>query len=312
MESAPNPSNSKAGKIAVVDLGTNTFHLLIANHIGDDWSQELRLRKYVQLGEEGIATIGAAALTRAFDALVAFKEILSEEAITRYQVNGTAALRTASNGPDFLQKVQRELGIEINIIDGNREAKLIYLGVRQAMPLTMSPQLIMDIGGGSVEFIIANKKELLWAQSFPIGVAVLFKKFQTNDPITQGEIEHIAAFLEKTFAPIRAKLLEHPCDRLIGASGTFDVLEKLLEAKVITPHASSIETSDFFPLYQEFISSDLALRLEWPGLPQQRAQLIIVALILIHEALKLQAFKQVIVSKYAMKEGMIAQLLSKS
>ena len=309
--SVPNQSNKSGNKIGVIDLGTNTFHLLIASYDDQGWHEVQRLRRFVALGEEGIDTLGEQALARAYSALQEFKDILLQQEVKMYQVHGTAALRTASNGAQFIKQVKENLEMNIQIIGGDQEALLIYEGVRQAITDMKSPHLIMDIGGGSVEFIIGDQQRLLWAQSFPIGVAVLYQRFHHSDPIRASEIKDTEDYLQSVFQSIREALRKYPCENLIGASGTFDVLERLLPAEPVGDHAAKISVSDFYPLYNEFIQSDLAARMNWPGLPAQRAQLIIVALILINQAITLQPFQNIYISKFAMKEGMIAQLLKK-
>lgn len=298
-------------EIGVIDLGTNTFHILIAKKEDGGWKEVFRKRIFVELGEEGITTIGARALTRAFDALSAFKKILREKKIEHIQANGTAALRTATNGPAFLKKIKEELNIDISLIDGQTEASLIYRGVRQAIDHWTEPGLIMDIGGGSVEFIIGDAKAIYWSQSFPVGVAVLYQRFHKNDPISDEELKSIRSFFEITFQPLLRKLQDIPCKSLIGASGTFDVLEKLIAVQ--KPNASSavFKSEAFHPVFKKLLSSSLAERLNWPNIPEQRATLIIVALVLIDYILSIHPFEEVQISKYAMKEGMIDQLLEK-
>ncbi|MFA6945692.1 MAG: exopolyphosphatase, partial [Pedobacter sp.] len=103
----------------------------------------------------------------------------------------TSALRTASNGEEFLAKVSSETGIEAEIIGGDREAALIYQGVHGAINMTEEKCLIMDIGGGSVEFIICNKEKIFWKMSYDIGVARLIEHFFNSDPISETDIKKL-------------------------------------------------------------------------------------------------------------------------
>ena len=184
-------------RYAVIDLGTNTFHLLVAEQQADNNFKELyRKRFFVKLAEEGIETIGKASLKRGLAALQHFRQVISELQVDKVKAIGTAALRTASNGPAFIKQVKEELDLSIELITGNQEAAYIHQGVAMAVPFQANNYLLMDIGGGSVEFIIANKDKVHWAQSFPIGVGVLFKNFHQHEPILSTEITATKSFID--------------------------------------------------------------------------------------------------------------------
>ncbi len=296
---------------AVIDLGTNTFHLLIAEASNSGIFKELyRKRIYIKLAEDGINTIGLAPFDRALNALLSFKNILDQYDVKTVKAIGTAALRTASNGPDFIQKVFKETGIQIQLIPGDREADLIYKGVIQAVPLSKETGLIMDIGGGSVEFILADQDGVKWAQSFPIGVAVLYNKFHKKDPISPSEIDILEKFLEDILAPLFQEILVHKPSILIGASGTFDVLENLLCKEKLTPIHGVVNVSDFYPFFQQQIKTTIQERLAMKDIPNNRAEMIIVALVLIEFILGKTDIKTISVSEYALKEGMLKELIS--
>ena len=298
-------------RYGVIDLGTNTFHLLICEQQSNGVLSELfRERIFVKLGENGIQTIGAAPFQRALDALHRFKVTIKQFEVENIKAFGTAALRTASNGNLFINKVKEETGINIELIQGDEEARLIHLGVIQAVPLNEENGLIMDIGGGSVEFILANDREVIWAQSFPIGVSVLFNNFHKTDPITSEEIKVIENYLESTLEPLFDKLTSHEAPVLIGASGTFDVLDILLSNQRISSIHSIVEVADFFPLYRQFLKTSLKERLQIDNLPESRAEMIIVALILINLVLQKANIRRISVSAYAMKEGMLHEMVN--
>ncbi|NNE29674.1 MAG: phosphatase [Saprospiraceae bacterium] len=312
MAQQPDPSNKTSSLLGIIDLGTNTFHLLIASYSGTDWEEVYRIRKFVELGEMGVETLGVAPLQRAMTALKEFSEILDAHTVTKVKAFGTAALRTASNGPDFVQKVAKELNIEVDLIDGQEEARLIFEGAMQAVPNHKGPSMIMDIGGGSVEFILVLNKSIIWSQSFPVGVAVMFQKFLRSDPISREEVRAIQAFLEQQLKPMIQKLSEYPCTILIGASGTFDVMENIMPGRVLSNHAIALQVSDFPPLYLKLLKSTLDQRKNWKGIPPHRAKLIMSAMVLIEFVLGKSPFEEIWVSHYAMKEGMIADFLKKS
>jgi len=131
-------------RIAVIDLGTNTFHILIAEAQADHSFKDLhRQRFFVKLAEEGIETIGQAPLDRGFKALTHFKKLIEELQVTQIKAIGTAALRTASNGPAFVQQVKEKLGFQIELISGDQEATFIHKGVSLAVPFKEQNYLLM-------------------------------------------------------------------------------------------------------------------------------------------------------------------------
>lgn len=301
---------SMSNKYAVIDLGTNTFHLLVAEKQADNQFKELhRQRFFVKLAEEGIETIGEGAIQRGFHALKTFRETLDKLGITKVKAIGTAALRTATNGPAFVQSVKEQLDIQIELISGSREAELIYKGVHLAVPFQENNYLIMDIGGGSVEFIIANKNKVFWAQSFPIGVGVLYKSFHHTEPILNKEVNALTDFIEGILSPLYEALEKHPANILVGASGTFDVLEFILAKEQNFKNHAFVKVADFEPLYKLLLHSTVEERLALKDVPDTRADMIVVAIILIDFIIKKAKIEDIIVSNFAMKEGILSELM---
>lgn len=299
-------------RFAVLDLGTNTFHLLIAEKDATGrWQTLLRDKQYVKLAEEGIERIGQAAFARGLAALEGFKAQLDacEVPVTAIRAFGTAALRTASNAPEFLEKAFALTGIRPESIPGDQEATLIYEGVRQAVPFPDHRVLIMDIGGGSVEFIIADRRQVLWQQSFPIGVALLYREFHQQDPISSPEIERLEAFLDASLHDLWAALQQYPTPTLVGASGTFDVIELfVLDPATKAALYGYIELPAFWPLYKQLVESTIDERRALPKLPDERVEMVVVAMILIRHILLRANIQEIYTSSYAMKEGMLAEL----
>ncbi len=297
-------------KLAVIDLGTNTFHLLIVQPAANGQFEEcFRKRVFVQLAEDGIEKIGEKAFERGLNTLKEYKKILDEHGVEKVQAFGTAALRRANNASEFRAAIKKATGIEVEVISGNAEAQLITKGVRQAVPFGKQTVLIMDIGGGSVEFILANDEEIFWAQSFQVGVAVLHHEFHKSDPIDKTEIQKTEAFLDEQLQPLWQILQKYSPDILVGASGTFDVLEAMLIEHKPDPLHTMIQAKDFYPIHDKIVAATLAERLKMDKLPSQRAKLIVIALILIKTVLQHIEIEKIAVSMYAMKEGMLAEMM---
>lgn len=304
--------NSNASPtLAVIDLGTNTFHLLIVKGTDEhgNFNEVYRERRYVKLAEEGIETIGDKAYQRGLDTLIHFRQVMDNFQVSRYQATGTAALRTATNGPKFVKAAQSEASIRIDLIPGSEEARLITKGVLQAIPSVGNDRLlIMDIGGGSVEFIIADATGTLWAQSFPLGVAVLKRGFHHSEPISTEERITLRSFLEKELTPLWEILEKKPTEYLVGAAGTFDVIANLMGAGQPTANSHYIAIEKFAAFSEQCIAANREERFRIEGLPNERADLIVVAFILIQTILDKAAIKRAMVSNYAMKEGILTEM----
>lgn len=298
---------------AALDLGTNTFHLLIAVPDANCAFREYyRERRYVKLAGEGIERISPDAWQRAVEALRHFRQVIDCHSCVEVRAVGTAGLRAARNAGDFLKAIRREAGFDVEVIDGRREAELIYKGTRLAT--SMQPErryLVMDIGGGSVEFIICDGEKMHWAQSFPVGVAVLRRRFHYCEPISPAEIAALRAFLGEQLAPLEAAIAAHGgALSLVGASGTFDVLARALAAQPVGPHACSVPRRAIDPLVARTLAATFEARLAMPEIPPERADMISVAFVLLQHVLDLlPQLNEVLVSEYALKEGMVAEWL---
>lgn len=304
-------------KLAIIDMGTNTFHLLIAEGNGNAFNIIFRDRLAVKIGMGGIndGLITDAAIHRALVAMQSFRNIIDKHDVSRVYAFGTSAMRNARNGAAVAEKIRTVTGIEVNIISGEEEAQFIYLGVRAALGLGHDVNLIVDIGGGSIEFIIANQDEVFWKKSFEIGAQRLLEKFQQHDPIIPEEIaaldEHFNSSLDELFDSI---------DRfrptvMVGSSGTFDTLSDIFCLRHdIHKSPEEIETpltlEGFYEIYHEIIGRDRAGRMQIPGMIEMRVDMIVVACCLVRFLLEKYSFSRIRVSTYSLKEGVLAHLSS--
>ena len=293
---------------AIIDLGTNTFHLLIA----DDGNKILYEEKSpVKLGAGGInnGTIIAESMSRALKCLRGFKLKCDEFNVINIRAIGTSALRNAANASEFIQQVKRETGIAIEIISGNEEAQYIYQGVRAAVPLGKMKNLIVDIGGGSVEFIIANDKEIFWKQSIEVGGQRLLEKFHRHEPILAKELNALNAYLIDALMPMSQPLKEYNPLLLIGSSGSFETLSDIYCVRKNLPNLnhpdSPLSAEVFYEIYDDLIGMTKTERINMPGMMEWRAEMIVVTCSLIKLLLGLHSFNQIKVSRYSLKEGVL-------
>lgn len=291
---------------AVIDLGTNTFHLLIAEVSSGSIRELYRKRIFVKLAADGIGRIGPAPFERGIKALFYFKEKLDEYKCTSVQAIGTAALRRAANGQEFILAA-KAVGIAVRLISGEEEARLITRGVLAALPNIRERVLIMDIGGGSTEYIIVEGNQILYRESFPVGVSTLSNDFHRQDPISNKETGQLRAHLNSVTSSLAAALREYPTHHLAGAAGTFDVLAELLRDDKPGTHPTShqLDLSGWPLIRDRIVKATVAERSAIPGLPQQRVDMIVVAMLLLDFTLSLAEIQQVTVSQYALKEGVL-------
>lgn len=300
-------------RLAVIDCGTNTFHLLIAepNNNGG-FTEVFRERRFIKLAEDGIQRIGDAPYQRALNTLIDYAKIITFHQVNSTRVSGTAALRTASNGPDLVAEVKEKTGLQIDIIPGKEEAQLIYKGVKQAIGPQQDRWMVMDIGGGSVEFIIVDESGVRWFDSFPVGVALLYKQLHQTEPISESEIETTRLFLRARLAELSLALSRYPVQHLVGAAGTFDVIADVLGKDCPTPYCARVDLSGFNALYDRVLAANREERHAMTDIPDDRADMIVVALILVQVVIELADINTLTVSNFSMKEGMLATMLAEA
>ena len=303
-------------RAAVIDLGTNTFHLLMVELLDNGFEILYKEKVPVKLGKGGISQniIAANAQKRAFHTIGHFKSLIDGEKIDQVHVFATSAIRNAENGREFVKEIHDRFDLKVNVIDGNHEAQLIYEGIKFSGSLNADIALMMDIGGGSVEFIIGNEKEALWKQSFEIGGQRLLDLFPYHDPILPEEINQLNIFLNKQLVPLVAAINHFKPVHLIGASGTFDTLTDMYYASCNKTKRKSkrnftLPLSAFVAMADKLTALDKTERLKIPGMIPMRVEMIVVAVCLIGNILRHFETKELVCSTYALKEGVIAQLL---
>jgi len=300
-------------RIAIIDLGTNTFNLLIA----DDFKSIHNHKIAVKLGEGGIQKkiITPAAFKRGVDAMIELNAKCSAFSVDKIVAFGTSAIRNASNNIEFVNTIKHETGLAIEIIDGNREAELIYKGVKLGVELTKEKSLIIDIGGGSTEFIIANNSQLFWKESFEIGVARLLEIIQPSDPILQSEIDATYRYFDSVLQSLFDACKEFGVNELIGSSGSFDTLTEVIGYRKNAPidlskmSEYSYNMQEFGEVYNFLISTTYAERINTKGIIPIRAEMIVMSSILTRYIVDKIGIKKMRLSTFSLKEGVLSEVL---
>jgi exopolyphosphatase/guanosine-5'-triphosphate,3'-diphosphate pyrophosphatase len=303
-------------RVAIIDMGTNTFHLLVAE-AGNPPRMFYRDRKAVKIGQDGInaGKITPEGLRRAMATLKEFKSRIEAMKVKHVLAFGTSAIRSASNGNRFVQEIKEATGIETRIIDGEEEATLIYEGVRAALDLGDEKSLIVDVGGGSVEFIIANKNEIFWKESFEVGGQRLLEQFHRHDPILPAEVNEVTEYLTGALDPLFKQLAIHRPTVLVGVSGTFDTLSEMFCHETgITFRPDDPETpltlESFHRTYDLLLKKTREERMAIPGMIEMRVDMIVVACCLVKLLTDKHALNSVRVSTWSLKEGALMKYLT--
>ena len=308
-------------RLALIDLGTNTFHLLIVEMPtvpGGKPLALLRTKAGVRLGEGGISqgVIAPEAYARALHTLAGFKEEIELHEATEVRATATSAMRVTQNGPDLVRDIFEQTGIRVEVIPGEREAELICAGVRQAVDLGTESNLIMDIGGGSVEFIIANHATIFWKQSFEIGAQRLLDRFfpDPSGVFPAAAVAAEQAYLGTVLTPLIEAVQRHKPRCLVGASGSFDSLADMqlgqLRKEADLPPCTELALPSFQESYRHLLSGNHAQRVALPGILPMRADMLVVASVLIDFVLGISEITRIRTSAYALKEGLLAEMLA--
>lgn len=300
---------------AILDLGTNTFHLLIGEVKDGMLLREYEEQLPVKIGKGGIekGLITEEAQERALKALTYFRDKAQSFGIGQIKAIGTSAIRNALNGHTFIERVRQQTEIQITSIDGDTEASLIFKGVMASMQLTNEPVWVMDIGGGSVEFILGKHGEILWKKSYEIGAARLLEKFNPEDPIEPNTLLAIENYLRETLQELKEvnETLAPQGTCLLGAAGSFDTLREMLETDLgeslisLSDYAQEVSFAQLSKFYNTILPSTEAQRKQMSGLPDFRVDMIVVATCLMKTAISLLGSTRIIASHFALKEGLL-------
>jgi exopolyphosphatase/guanosine-5'-triphosphate,3'-diphosphate pyrophosphatase len=293
---------------AVLDLGTNTFNLLVRSADGAlVFSDKISVR----LGAGGLRD-GIIAPDAADRALTAVNQHLASaraHGAVRSFAFATSAMRSTSNGAELAARIEAETGQAICIIDGDQEAAFIAEGVAQAWPELRDRHLIMDVGGGSTEFILRESGQTLWSASFSLGVSRLFELFLPGDPPSPKEWTEIDQYLESELAPLWAALDQYPCGILMGSSGSFDTLYNVMarqsgrEELALSQARAEFDLALWPKTSKAIQSATTEARLLMPGMLAMRAETMHLSARQIDLVLVRINAHRMLLSGFALKEG---------
>ncbi len=314
-------------RIAVVDCGSNTFSMRIVEVSEGQWDELFMMRHAVFLGQGGFkqAAILPDRFAKGIDALRIMSQATTNYAVDEVRVIATSVLRDASNAEAFCMKAEEMTGWKIEVITGDEEAHWIHKGVSLTTESIPDRHVIMDIGGGSLEFIVAEntgttgESHVLWKKSFDAGVARLDDFAKPADPMEQSGADRFQPFLDYTLAPLKAALEKFQPVVLVGSSGSFDTFLDMVNGGAEPdhtvadcseqghPHVQAIDREKLHELHGLLLSLDLPSRLLLPGMVPPRARMLPLASLLIQHVLSwMPSNTTVMCSAYALREGVLS------
>jgi exopolyphosphatase/guanosine-5'-triphosphate,3'-diphosphate pyrophosphatase len=306
-------------RLAAIDIGTNSIHMVIAEATrGDAFSVLDREREVVQVGrgsfEEG--RLRRDAMRRTALALQRFVQLARRHSVDRILCTATAAVREARNGGDFLKLARRESGISPRVIPSEEEGRLIHLAVQAALPLPETPALIVDIGGGSVQLVHVRGRELLRVVGVPLGALRLTETVIEHDPPTADELVALRRLARKQ---LRRALesFDGPAPEVVyGSSGSIHALAELAyreatgrELPQLNGHVLSLDA--LAALTRQLEEMPAAARERLPGIDAARAEILVAGGVVLEQVLRLVGADGITLSDYGVREGLVTDWLGR-
>lgn len=293
---------------AVIDLGSNSFHLLIADCKNRSFSVVDRCSRKIQLAE-GLATTGhlsAAAMERGFACLQDFLNLLHQYSIEKLRVVATQAVRQASNGEQFVDQV-RALGLEVEVISGAREAELIFHGITAALPPVANNRLIIDIGGASTEIAVGSGDSVLSAHSLAMGCVAWRDRFFSNGMRFSQSLDKARAAACEIVQPIAGTLGKLGWAEVFASSGSAKMLNAIATANGWEEGA--VSRNALMKIESAIADCDHHTDIQLAGLKVDRQDLLAPGLSIMMALMDVLAFDSFSYSKTALREGVLGEMI---
>ncbi len=306
-------------RIAAIDVGSNSIHMVVAQVESDGRFRVLdRAKEMVRLGRGSLSNgrLSAEAMSAGIRTLAAFRTLAERQGVERFKAVATSAVREASNGGDFIQRVADEVGLRVKVIPGREEARLIYLGVRHAVDLHDEATVILDAGGGSVELIFTEEAKPVALHSLKIGVARLSEKFVDADaPGTHG-MERLENYLAEQLDPVLSPLAKRNVRRVIGTSGTLLNLIGMAACQRGEPPDGRLNNcvataEEVAQLRRALSKADREQRLRIKGLDAKRVDFVVAGACLADYVLRRLDAKELVACTWALREGVLLDFIAR-
>lgn len=296
--------------IATIDIGTNTVLLLIADVGPHGTIQTVAgAQRIIRLGRnvDASRTIRPEGLDKCADVLAEYREIIRSHGCERTVACGTSALRDASNRDEFLAAMSKRTGITVEVISGDEEALWTFRGGRLVLGPTREECTVLDIGGGSTEFIVGSDETVHFKKSIDIGAVRLTERFIHSDPILPSDESLFRQFLRDQLADSLRAI--PPSSALVGVAGTITTLAAMMQHMTAYDAARingfRLSMKDLQDMNARLSKSTLAEKKSMPGLQPERADVIHAGAVILEEAMRFLRQPEVIVSDHGLRYGLV-------
>ena len=306
-------------RLAALDLGTNSFHLLVAEVQPDGhFSPVVREKEMLRLGDvvsrEGRITPEAA--DRAVETVRRFRLLAEAAGAAEIHACATSAIRGAANGDALVDRIEADTGVEVRVIDGLTEAQLIFGAVRASVLLEPAPALCFDLGGGSVEIMVGDATGLRYATSENLGVGRLTAALVHSDPLSKDDRRALRDHITDGLEPVAAAVAPHSPQLVVGSSGTLEDLARMVAARRDHAVPASlnqlmITRDELAPLHKLLTTGKAAERRKIEGLDSRRVDLIPAGSMFLHTAMDVFGFDTLTVSEWALREGILLDAIGR-
>jgi len=304
-------------RIAAIDLGSNSIHMIVVQ-VHADLSFEVidREKEMVRLGAGGLdgGRLTEASVAAALDVLSRYRRLADSHGVDEVLAAATSATREAENGGEFLRRVEREVGIRVNVISGTEEARLIHLAAGYATDVGRRRAVVIDIGGGSVEITLGTSARPTLSRSFKVGVIRLSEKFVSSDPISRGDERKLVRHVNRQAGAYLDEIASRGFDRVIGTSGTILSLGALAAGPDAPKDLRNFRVSAkaIRRVRERLTSIDLPRRLKLPGLDPRRADIAVPGSILLDTLLARLGARDLTLCDFALREGLVLDYIRRN
>ncbi|MBV8234267.1 MAG: hypothetical protein JO075_01075, partial [Acidimicrobiia bacterium] len=291
-------------RIAAIDMGTNSFHLLVVEaHPDGTFVPLVREKEMLRLGDavSGEGRIGARLMDQATATVRRFAAMAEGVGSDEVVACATSAVREADNGSELVDRIEAETGIRPRVISGRDEARLIFAAVRASVLLDPAPALCFDLGGGSLEVMVGDRAGLLWSTSLKLGVARLTTELVSSDPLSDDDQRRLRDRLTALLAPVADVAADLGPKMAVGTSGTFCDLARMVAAArnggaPVSVNQLCISRPDFLAVHEQILAATAEERLRMSGLDALRVDLIPAGSMVLATAMELFGFDEFVVS----------------
>jgi exopolyphosphatase / guanosine-5'-triphosphate,3'-diphosphate pyrophosphatase len=306
-------------RVAALDLGTNSFHLLVADvHPDGHIDPIVREKEMLRLGDvvSRHGLIPSTAADQAVATVRRFRLLAEAAGSDEILARATSAIRRATNGADVVDRIEEETGVGVEVIGGHEEARLIFGAVRASVVLDPAPALCFDLGGGSLEVMVGDSRGMHWATSVPLGVARLTAEHVHSDPITKRDRRALRDRVAEELRPVLASVAPYQPRMAVGSSGTLEALAHMVAVRrdedvPATLNQLTITRDEFLVVHKEIIGSSAAERLRFEGLDARRVDLVVAGSVFLATAMDVFDLDTLTISEWALREGIVLDALGR-